>query len=194
VKATLLFSNSPNNPVSWLIRVITDSYVSHTAFAIEILGIPLVLEATWKGVEFTPFPNWLEHNRLVESYEVEVSDEVVKASILTLDAAYDVVGLLGYLPVLIGRSLGLLWRNPLASPRATVCSELVYRLLMDRPGFRGIDPEAVTPEDLRRLCAVNLEESSLLVKGLSKVTTCQVISPSAFVLPRASVRLTIGGN
>jgi len=194
MKVTVLFSNSPNNPVSWLIRTITDSFVSHTAFVVDIFGIPLVLEATWKGVEFTPFPNWLEHNRLIESYDADVPTEAVKAAILTLDAAYDVVGLLGYLPVLVGRSLGLLWRNPLASPKATVCSELVYRLLMDRPGFRGIDPETVTPEDLRRLCAVNLEESSLLVKGLSKVTTCQVISPSAFVLPRGSVRRTIGEN
>ena len=147
----ILFSKN-NSPLSRAIRWITKSPVSHVSIQANLFDIPLVMEATLLGVRMVERSKWADDNELVESYRVEVLESSFRWALLALNERYDVLGLLGFIPVMVGRSLGLLWRNPLVSPSATVCSELVTRVLHVTPGFFDVDPEQVTPEDLRRIC------------------------------------------
>lgn len=146
------------NPLSFIIRVLTRSQVSHVAIKLELGGVEMISEAGLQGVRLRSYARWAEENRVVARFKAPVKDYAITRALLAMDERYDVVGLLGYLPVLLGRSLGLLWRNPWASPRATVCSEYATEFLAGVPGFASLDPEATTPQDLLDLCLRHLTE------------------------------------
>jgi len=151
---TLLFATT-NKPLSRLLRWVMGSRVSHVAIGMSWEDVPVVVEATTGGVTNSPREAWAKTHILVTEYKfksgvaVDLSEAVAK-----LGTAYDYVGLAGYLVVLFGRRLGRKLKNPLASEKAMVCSEFVLCLDKDGsiPEWKGLDPEATTPEDLLVLC------------------------------------------
>jgi len=154
VRVTLVFTTT-TSPVSQAIRWVTGSRVSHVAIGLSWEDVPVIVEATTGGVKNSPRVLWAKDHILVAEYTFKPSVVVdLSEAIATIGAAYDYVGLAGYLVVLLGRRLGRKLKNPLASEKAMVCSEFVLCLNKEKtiPEWKDLDPEATTPEDLFRIC------------------------------------------
>jgi hypothetical protein len=65
-----------------------------------------------------------------------------------LGEMYGYASLVGYIPVMVARWFGKKITNPLHSPHALVCSELVASMGIE--GLELLDPTDVTPEDIRQ--------------------------------------------
>ena len=151
---TIVFATT-SKPLSRLIRWATRSRVSHAVIGTSWEDVRVVIEATTGGVKNSPRALWGENHIVVAEYAFKPSVTVdLSEAVSKIGTAYDYVGLLGYLVVLFGRRLGRKLRNPLASEKALVCSEFVLCLDKDGsiPEWKGLDPEATTPEDLLRIC------------------------------------------
>jgi hypothetical protein len=146
----IVFSTT-NHLLSRAIRWLTSSQVSHCSIHAEMAGVPVVIEATIGGVRIIPLSKWATGNTVVGSFEPRL-DMIsgLAHAVEHVGDRYDYVGLLGYIPVLLARWLRLRCRNPLASPSAMVCAELILHLDHggNVPEWRGLDPEATTPQDL----------------------------------------------
>lgn len=135
-----------------IIALATRSSVSHVGIGARFFGLPVVIHATVGGVQVTPRARMPEPTR-----EFLVPIERMgrlSLALRELGTKYDYVGLLGFAFVLLGRWARLKVQNPLASPRAVVCSELVSYVALD-------DIEAAdetTPEDLLEHCQRSYEE------------------------------------
>jgi len=153
---TIIFSTS-TSILSRLIRRFTRSQTSHTAIGTEMHGVPVVIEATVGGVRIFPRARWQRGRPIVAEARCLLDLERGLAhAIEHVGDRYDYKGLVGNLFVLIARWLGKKIKNPLASPKAVICSELVLHLDHEGhvPEWKGLDPEATTPEDLLRLCRI----------------------------------------
>lgn len=154
MRPTLLFTTT-NTPISRLIRWVMGSRASHTAIGLLWEDVPVVVEATTGGVKNTPRALWAKDHIVIAEYSFKPGVVVDLSEAITgLGRAYDYVGLLGYLVVLLGRRLGRKLKNPFAREAGLVCSEFV--LCLDKEGsipeWKGLDPEATTPEDLLQIC------------------------------------------
>lgn len=148
--ARIGFSTS-SSPVSWAIRRLTDSDVSHCFVTLDMIGVQCVLEAHDTGFRAIPLNHFYETNTVVDILDPEVPLEPVLPDALEwLGRPYDFVGLVGFLWVLLGRRLGRTWTNPFRSMGRQFCSEAVVRLLQmaKHPGASLLDPESTSPADL----------------------------------------------
>lgn len=159
MRPKILFTRG-SNPLSRLIMWLTRSEVSHTAIAgLMMEGHEMVIHATVGGVRPMLRTHFEASHEIVAEYEI-LPDVCVKAALEKLCERYDYVGLFGYIPVMIARKLRLLVRNPLASPGAVVCSELILSLDPEReifPEWRDYPADATTPEDLLSDCRTHPE-------------------------------------
>ena len=148
----IIFSTS-SSWLSKLIRWVTRSKVSHASICVIAQGLPiLVLQSTVGGVQAMSRTRWNRGNRVIKEFRSKIPVSLEHACRL-LGERYDYVGLIGYIPVLLGRWLGKKVKNPLASPRALVCAEFVLHLSQGQiPEWKGLDPEGTTPEDLLEVC------------------------------------------
>lgn len=152
------FSTSKSNPISWLIRKLTGSKVSHTWLAIDdpLFG-RVVLEASELGYRLYPFARFEQSNTIIALIEPPACDMVkgVQAVADLLGTAYDVEGLFGMLVVVVGRWFHRKVRNPLRSSKTLFCSEAVARVLLAAgfPPAAGLNPESATPQDILDLLA-----------------------------------------
>jgi hypothetical protein len=155
---TLIFSTS-GGFLSWLIRKIQGSDISHCAIGTSMHGVPVVIEDTAGGVRIYPRARWEQGKKIVREYAfVPDMDSGLHAAIQRVGDKYDYVGLIGMLWVMLGRWLHQKWKNPIAKPGAAWCSEFVVRMDVDKviPEWDGLDPETVAPRDLDRLCRLGV--------------------------------------
>jgi len=148
---TVGFSKHPGSLLSWLIRAVTKSKVSHVYQVIVVEGEPMVYQASGLMVNYTALPVFLEKNVVIEQYSMTVTDEqyekAKKLRVTQVGKPYSVKQLFGFFYVLGMRKLGEQVRNPLGNGNhAYVCCEIIADSL-------GItDGESMTPEDFRRYC------------------------------------------
>jgi hypothetical protein len=123
--------------LSRLIRLVENTKYSHTylSYYDEQFQGRIVYHAAFMNVHITPCSVFDEHNAIVESYAVMVTDEQ-KAAVLKLCGEYldkpygrsQIVGM--GLVRLMHLWLGVKVKNPLADGSSTfVCSELMGRIL-----------------------------------------------------------------
>lgn len=143
--------------VSWVIKKFTKSEASHAAIGAELYGVPVLLESGMGGVKVTPRDKYFsEGDKLVEEYQfVPDVSTGIKGSVELLGEGYDYVGLIGYgILILAYRWFKKKIKNPLASPKALVCSEFVVRIDDNKmiEEWNDLDPERTTPQDLIEIC------------------------------------------
>ncbi len=144
------FSTS-SNPVSWAIRRLTSSEVSHCFFIADLWGVACVLEATERGFVASPVSEFSKAHRIMTVCDLELEDApTMQQAVEILGRPYDFLGLVGFLWVLLGRKLGQPWKNPARSEDRLFCSEAIVRVLqkVKYPGASLLDPEQVSPQDL----------------------------------------------
>lgn len=145
--------SSADTLVSWVIRKVTGSGVSHCFVVHKVLGVECALEAVASGFRAIPMSVFAEDNRIVDIVSVD-SSSLEEEPILgaMLGHPYDFIGLFGFLWVMLGRRLGRQWSNPAGGPGKLFCSEAVVRVLAASgvPGASLLDPEQCSPEDVLR--------------------------------------------
>lgn len=139
--------------VSWAIRKLTRSEVSHCFFIADFWGVSCALEATDRGFVATPLEAFTREagRQFVTVCDLEMEDAPTLRHVASmLGHPYDFAGLAGFLWVLLGRRLGRSWRNPIRSESRVFCSEAIVRVLQASryPGADLLDPERVSPQDL----------------------------------------------
>ena len=148
-------------PLSRAIRYLDKSQVSHCSVHFCVFGLPLVLQASIGGVKFCTEATFLKDHRIVKKlrFKVDVTKGIQSAMTL-LNSRYDYVGLLGYLPVMIGRWFGRKVKNWLASPNALVCSEFLLHVdaFDEVPEWNDLEWETTTPQQLMESCGGSFEE------------------------------------
>jgi hypothetical protein len=154
-----------NGIVSRAVRWFTGVQASHVALTAKIGGVDVLIHATVGGVQVSPRRKWLRGERVVAEFKPRAEPVFdLHTAVQSLGERYDYVGLIGYIPVLLARRFGARLRNPLASARATVCSEFALRAAWALGKLRGVsalDPERSTPRDVLKLC---LEDNKSLIK------------------------------
>lgn len=133
-KATLVGFSTPKrfNPLSWLVRKLTGSTVSHAwlLYRDHDFDLEMVMEAHEFGFRLLPYDTFQRHNVVVEVVNPDVNLDIgLRMLARRLGSAYDYGGLIGMVVVLLGRWLKRKWRNPLASSHAMFCSEAVVLAL-----------------------------------------------------------------
>jgi hypothetical protein len=136
---------------------------SHVAFRdVKVLGQSCIYHSTMGGTRTDVRENWLSRHgaKVIEVWEVPDVMDGVEHTARELGTAYDFWNLVGNAWVQFTAWLSRgrwIARNPLGKAEANVCSELVAEAFLesgaDTPGFESgrMDPEIVTPEDLRRI-------------------------------------------
>jgi hypothetical protein len=138
---------------SSLIRWFTYSKVSHTYVRLSVpeFDETVIFHAAGLTVGYVNGKYFDEHQKIIEEYDVEISDFVAKegekARVTEAGKPYSWWQILGFLWVLAWRLIGVRCRNPFSNGRhAYVCVETVVQQL----GW-GVDGESLTPEDLRTM-------------------------------------------
>jgi len=130
--------------------------ISHSALKVDVNGVPWILHAAWGGVAFIPMSEIMGNHTLVAEFQIipDVSGEFENAK-KRIGQAYDVLTLLGYLPVIFGRYLHIGINNPFYSKSAEVCSELIVEMDVNHliHEFNGLDPADINPQDLFNICS-----------------------------------------
>lgn len=144
------FSTS-KNVVSWAIRKLTRSHVSHCFFIANLWGTECVLQAAELGFVALPLTEFLKGHQIITIYGLALEDTpTMQHALSLLGKPYDFLGLFGFLWVLLGRKLGRAWKNPVHSEGQLFCSEAIVRVLQkaNYPGASLLDPERTSPQDL----------------------------------------------
>jgi len=150
----ILFTRS-SGLLSGVIRLVDGGRASHVGLAFDSrdFAVSLVLDAGLAGVALTPRSRWLQGRRIVSAFRPVATAEEdrlrqgLARAAEDLGRRYDFVGLLGFAWIrLMFRWLSRKVRNPMASPRRLVCSELVAEALKGA-GFI-LTPETSTPQTL----------------------------------------------
>jgi hypothetical protein len=154
MKTLIVGFSSHAGVFSSLIRLVTASKASHAYMRIlDFQGIDdMVFQASGLTVNYCNYEYFTSRNRIVEEYEVQVSDEQYDKAmhIMAKQAGkpYSMRELWGFIYVLAMRH----WfskrvKNPFGDGyNSWVCSELSGECV------GAEDPESMTPEDLRRWC------------------------------------------
>ncbi len=150
---TVLLTSQRRDPMSRLIQLGTHSQVSHAAIGgLQLDDVDLVLQSTLIGVHTSLRSQFFAQNRVMYEFLINVPVDV-KGAINDLGDRYDVPRILGFIPVIIGRWLGKKLKNPMHSPHALICSELVQQLDPEGrliPAWKEFTPAA--PGDLLTVC------------------------------------------
>lgn len=157
---TLLFLTS-RSWVSAVIRWVTGSEASHVAIGMDLHGVPILMHADVGGAQVSLRSKVLQGHSVVAEYDcLTIPATHIVGSVACLGERYDYVGFFGYAVVIAARHLGRRVKNPLASPRAMVCSEFVLSLDTRGeyvPPWSVLDPERTTPEDLLAICRARID-------------------------------------
>jgi hypothetical protein len=113
------------------------------------------LEADLSGVRLRPEARWARGKRVVGRFRSRRDLATgLRAAAALAGRRYDVKALFGFAwTILVWRWFRRRVRNPLASPRAYVCSEFAVHLREGGgiPEFEGLDPERTSPRVLWRV-------------------------------------------
>lgn len=152
---TLVFMTG-KGPLSWVIRKFTKSTTSHVGVGTVLHGLPVLIHADIGGVQVAPRAKFLKRELVVAEFKwLDDPKEELERACKLLGEKYDYVGLFGFALVIAARWIGKRIKNPLASPRAFVCSELVRQI--DPNGdvvseWKELDPEKTQPAELLEIC------------------------------------------
>lgn len=146
--------STPNwfNPLSWIVRKISGSKISHTWFVYEDrdFDMLMVMEAHEVGFRLTPFTHFLKYNTVVALFAPKRPlDEGLKVVARKyLSTHYDFGGLLGMAWVKLGRLLKHRWKNPFRDPLHVFCSKALAIAMHEAMGYTDFrdDPETADPE------------------------------------------------
>jgi len=151
--ATIIFTRS-RGLFSAIVRWATRSLASHVGVGFVVDGVPVVVHAYGVGgVQIV-------RRRAFYAGRIPVAEFLVAEPVslhrLIADVGdrYDYESVAAHVPALVARWFGRRWRKPWTSDNAILCSELVAKLPI--AAFKGLDPEAVTPQDLLARCLVAL--------------------------------------
>lgn len=147
------------NPLSALIRWFTQSECSHAWLLYDDVDLRmLMVMESHITFQLVPYEAWLKDNRVVALiHPGHDLDPGLRELALRLGSYYDVGGLLGMLPVQLGRwlqqffrGLKLRLRNPWNSGRTLFCSEAVVLALhaSGYPGSWQLEAPATSPQEL----------------------------------------------
>ena len=129
-----------STPLSKLIRLFTNSQVSHCFI---LINDETVLHAGFPYVMGWYYQNFLKHNVVVATFEVEVPEWRVKWAYAQAGKTYGWVTLFGMLFVLLGKRLKINIKNPFPDNEGTyICSEFAARVI----GYPN--SEDISPQDL----------------------------------------------
>lgn len=127
------------NPVSWLVRKLTKSQVSHAwvCYHSELFDQDMVMEAHELGFRSLTLENFKTKNKIVYIHPVDVNiTPGLRLLASHLGEAYDYGGLLGMSFVLMGQWLKRKFRwwkykisNPWAHAKLMICSEAMVVML-----------------------------------------------------------------
>lgn len=146
------FSTGRASLISWAIRKMTGSKVSHAFLLFDdvTLGDRFLMEADRGGFQTQRLKLFLKSNVLVVEVPVDISVESVRAADRWIGEGYDYLGLVGEAIVKIAAWFGRKIESPLADPRSMFCSEAMVRLLQEAqyPGAAGLIGRDTSPQDL----------------------------------------------
>lgn len=155
-KVIVGFSSHPG-VFSTLIKFVTNSKVSHTYIRIPIpeYNESMIFQASGLVVNYTNYKVFLEKSKVIEEYEIEVSDDVFALGemlrVMEMGKPYSMKEVFGLLWVLAMRGLSVRVKNPFRDgSHSYICVELAMMCV----GL-GSDSENVTQEDFRRWCVAN---------------------------------------
>jgi hypothetical protein len=158
----VLFHNTESGLSGLFSNIIADAEdspqrISHSALKVDVNGVPWILHAAWSGVAFIPMSEIMGNHSVVAEFEIvpDVSKEF-EAAKGRVGQSYDVLTLLGYIFVVLGRYLHIGINNPMYSKSGEVCSELVIEMDVNHqiPEFEELVPADVTPQDLFNICSI----------------------------------------
>jgi hypothetical protein len=142
--------------LSWLIRTVTKSKVSHAYVRIPVpeYETSMIFQASGLSVNYCSGELFDSKNLIHQEYEVAVSDEQAKIAerlrVSESGKSYSMNQLYGFLWVLALRKFGKKVHNPFSDGNHSyVCVEIAA----DQVGH--LDGENMTPEDFRRWCEKN---------------------------------------
>ena len=141
------------NPLSALIRRVTDSETSHTWFLYydEDFKMDVVMESHLTGFRLIPFSAFEKHHRVVSITcpEVDLDGALAKMA-MWVGSNYDFMGLLGVGFTRLGRFLKHKWKNPFSGSKYMFCSEACVRVLQwaGFPKADELNPDSTSPQDL----------------------------------------------
>jgi uncharacterized protein YycO len=149
-----------NSILSVIIKRITRSQASHSYIVFCVAGEELVVQANQHGVCCENYKTFKQHSNIVVEFELNASNEqeqkILSYALRQLLRPYDVLALLGFGWVLIGKALGTKFKQPFKNRAAYFCSELIMSSLK-HGGFviGNVDPELTSPEDLIQILRNN---------------------------------------
>lgn len=141
--------------ISRVIMAFTGAKASHAwlLFYSSEMKMDVVLDAHETGFRAVPWGYFQTKNHIVELYEPKVNcDAAIPVAAEWLGTPYDYASLFGMVVVVVGRWFKRKWTNPGAAGKGKVeCSESVLRGLQGAkyPAIEALDPEGVSPWDLR---------------------------------------------
>lgn len=142
--------STTRGPVSWVIRKLTRSQVSHVFFLYwdHDWQMDMVLEAADSGFRVVPFDRFQTSNVVVKVMEpaVDIEDGLRWVARAYLGTVYDWGGLAGMLLVLLGWA-----RNPLHSRKAVFCSKAVVHAFQHSVGYPGAPQLVASKTSPRKL-------------------------------------------
>jgi hypothetical protein len=140
------------NPLSYLIRAVTRTNVSHAWMMLPVQGVELVFQSDTRGVNLEAYERFKAGNTVVNLYDVDLDFTPTMPELFEeLGAGYDFGGLLGQPVVMLGQTLGRHWANPWQSEGRWYCSELVAHLMQKAGAELPAPPAAIRPDTLRVL-------------------------------------------
>ena len=148
------FSIRNGNALSWLIRKLTKSPVSHTwlLYYSEDFQCDMVLEATVEGFRTLPLEAFKAQGSTViqifaPKYSLDAGFAAMKDDI---GERYDVDGLLGAFIPIMGAWFKRKWHNPFHSSKELFCSEAVTKCMQysDYPDSSALIADDVNPKQL----------------------------------------------
>jgi hypothetical protein len=147
------FSTGKRSLISWAIRKMTGSKVSHAflAYRDETLDDLWLLEADRGGFQAQRRAAFERDNVIVIDVPVDIPIEAVRAADRWVgDVGYDYEGLIGNALAKVANWCRLKVRSVMHSPRSMFCSEAMVRLLQlaKYPGAEKLVPWKETPEML----------------------------------------------
>lgn len=147
-----------SNPVSYIIRKIEGADFSHCylKFYVEEYDVWLVYHASHLMIHFLSEERFLEKSKVIEEYELDLPEEVVRNLIKNAFSKAGVPYAWRQIFGMMGVRLLYRWfkwkiKNPLGDGRkAQICSELLYYDLKDNIDFADFEPEWHGPNELKR--------------------------------------------
>jgi hypothetical protein len=139
--------------ISWIIRKMTGSPVSHAFLRFAVGGYDVVLQADHRGVGVISWKRFAGACSVVAQYGMRLPWEGLLPEIVDqLGTGYDVGGLVGQGVMILGNALGRHWENPFQNDDQWYCSEFVAHLLELCGEKLPAKPSAISPAVLLELC------------------------------------------